>query len=383
MRIALLALSAFAWEPEPARLIAAVPAPADVVVASIEGSPRLVATGPEGSSLVDPASGLVLAELGEPGRDLLLVDLNGDQQPELLRCSEAGIYRLSWDLSEAWQLSASACTALVARRAAGALELVVAQQDVRAYPVLSSTELGEGRHLLRRPSGRLWLASHADAVAVAGSEEPQVLQLGPRGVSVYATGLPIGGLVRGPLTWAWTLPGTATLEDVTGRVVALNRAPGGLDAADLDGDGRIDLAVAHPGSRHLGVILGAAEERLLELPVLADEVRVVELSGDGCADLLAWSVEQPGIGVVPGRCDDGELRGSGVRIEGDARTVWLRSAAGSYPEGELPAGTYEVQAWFGQPGGVPAGVVRVPESRPITLRCNEAMMRCVRVDPGD
>lgn len=69
-----------------------------------------------------------------------------------------------------------------------------------------------------------------------------------------------------------------------------------------------------------------------------------------------------------------------VMLTGDARSVWLISADGRFPVGQVPPGRYEIKAWFDQPEPAVAGTVTLHDGERITLRCIGAMARCVRDD---
>jgi len=69
-----------------------------------------------------------------------------------------------------------------------------------------------------------------------------------------------------------------------------------------------------------------------------------------------------------------------VMLTGDARSVWLISADGRYPVGQVPPGSYEIKAWFDQPEPAVAGTVTLHDGERVTLRCIGAMARCVRAD---
>lgn len=66
-----------------------------------------------------------------------------------------------------------------------------------------------------------------------------------------------------------------------------------------------------------------------------------------------------------------------VRIEGDAASVRLVGSNGSFGAGSVPAGSYVVQASFGEGSAVvSAGDVVVKEGGQVTVRCNATFMAC-------
>ncbi len=370
--------TALAWEPADGRLLAATDAPADVAFAMVDGAPTLITTGPAGTAVIDPASGRVLAESALAGAALLVTDLDGDGAPDLVLCGPDGVSRLPWDLGAPMRWSDRPCRAITTRSLAGATELIVVDDAVRALTIRADG-VSRSVALGAAPRGEVLLAGGGPVVAFAGVGSTAVVEVGPRGTSTTATGAPIGGLTAGAITWAWTIASTATLEDVIGGVAALDPRAGRVTSGDLDLDGLTDVVVAH-GDDRIGVVLANGAERRVASPLRADRVTVADVDADGCPDLIGWSSTRQGVAAVYGLCDPSAVA-SAVRVEGDARTVWLESADGRFPEGDVPAGLYQVRAWFGTSAAVPAGMISVPEEGgPVTLRCNAAMMRCVRVE---
>jgi len=71
--------------------------------------------------------------------------------------------------------------------------------------------------------------------------------------------------------------------------------------------------------------------------------------------------------------------GATIRLTGDARMVMLEGKAGRFRTSDaIPAGTYDVQAWFGAPNPVAAGRVTVAGNETIELKCVSLMAQCVR-----
>jgi hypothetical protein len=75
---------------------------------------------------------------------------------------------------------------------------------------------------------------------------------------------------------------------------------------------------------------------------------------------------QPAATPVPGR----------LSVTGDASRVVFSAAGASFGPGEVPAGSYSVEADFGA-GMVPAGKVTVGEGAAVTLRCVASFKRCM------
>jgi serine/threonine protein kinase len=65
-----------------------------------------------------------------------------------------------------------------------------------------------------------------------------------------------------------------------------------------------------------------------------------------------------------------------VSIAGDASELFLVGAAGRFPPGDLPAGSYSVQARFDGRGLVEAGTVQVDPGARITLTCDSGFALC-------
>lgn len=67
-----------------------------------------------------------------------------------------------------------------------------------------------------------------------------------------------------------------------------------------------------------------------------------------------------------------------VNLTGDARSVWLDGAAGSFPAGAVPPGTYTIKAWFDSPDPATAGTITVGSGEQVTVHCAAAMLQCRR-----
>jgi len=69
-------------------------------------------------------------------------------------------------------------------------------------------------------------------------------------------------------------------------------------------------------------------------------------------------------------------RSGRVAVSGDASEVVFKSAAGSFPAGELPPGSYGIEASFG--GALaPAGRIVIPEGGSVAVRCVASFKRCM------
>ncbi len=65
-----------------------------------------------------------------------------------------------------------------------------------------------------------------------------------------------------------------------------------------------------------------------------------------------------------------------VSVSGDADSILLVGAGGRFPPGEVPAGTYSVEAAFGGGALAPAGKVTVTAGQSVTIKCVADFARC-------
>ncbi|MFZ5476633.1 MAG: protein kinase domain-containing protein [Myxococcota bacterium] len=63
---------------------------------------------------------------------------------------------------------------------------------------------------------------------------------------------------------------------------------------------------------------------------------------------------------------------------GDASAAWLVQGSSRYEPGEVPPGTYRIEAEFDGAGVVPTGSVTLEPGERVTLRCDVAFQRCKR-----
>jgi len=64
-----------------------------------------------------------------------------------------------------------------------------------------------------------------------------------------------------------------------------------------------------------------------------------------------------------------------VKVEGEGATVTLTGESGSFPAGKVPAGSYQVEASFGD-DPVSVGRLVVVAGQAHTVRCVSAMRLC-------
>jgi hypothetical protein len=90
----------------------------------------------------------------------------------------------------------------------------------------------------------------------------------------------------------------------TAATVAVDAAPAGIAAGDLDGDGLVDLAVTTPVTSTITLLLnrggGAFERRSVPWPAAAGGVALGDLDGDGALDLVAVSPQTSQVWVARG-----------------------------------------------------------------------------------
>jgi serine/threonine protein kinase len=65
-----------------------------------------------------------------------------------------------------------------------------------------------------------------------------------------------------------------------------------------------------------------------------------------------------------------------VQVQGDVQRVWLVGDMGRHPAGEVPPGTYTVQAFFDEGTPVVTGTITVAAGETRTLTCSNALLAC-------
>lgn len=65
-----------------------------------------------------------------------------------------------------------------------------------------------------------------------------------------------------------------------------------------------------------------------------------------------------------------------MRLEGDAKSVWLQSAGGNFRPGVVPAGTYRIQVFFDGMASQSVGEVSVGSGQERTIVCRKALANC-------
>ncbi|MFZ5479315.1 MAG: hypothetical protein ACOZNI_21295, partial [Myxococcota bacterium] len=65
-----------------------------------------------------------------------------------------------------------------------------------------------------------------------------------------------------------------------------------------------------------------------------------------------------------------------VKLTGDAKSLYLRSSAGNFPAGDIPAGTYTMSAFFEGSEPIDAGTLVVADGQTREVRCVKKLLRC-------
>ena len=65
-----------------------------------------------------------------------------------------------------------------------------------------------------------------------------------------------------------------------------------------------------------------------------------------------------------------------VRLNGDAKSVWLQSTGGNFRPGLIPAGTYRIQVFFDGMDPQSVGDISVGAGEERTIVCHRALVNC-------
>ena len=65
-----------------------------------------------------------------------------------------------------------------------------------------------------------------------------------------------------------------------------------------------------------------------------------------------------------------------MRVTGDATLVQFKSGSRRYGAGELPPGTYSIEARFPDQEPIPAGTIEVGSGQTLTVHCSAGFRRC-------
>lgn len=314
-----------AWTPT-APLAMGLPAPArDLAFGTFDGAPRILAVGEAGTWLLDPGSGLVVAGRVEGGRAVLLRDHDGDGRLDALVCGPRGVELLlvsARSLGAPSPVADGPCETFAFRWTdEGAADLLVVGDGVHAW------RDGVARDLGIDPPEEPLLAVAGPKVAVSGRGAREVVEQSAWGLSRYATTGDVGGLVGIGRTFTWSLPAEALVEDAVRSRTPVAPQPGALSVADLEGDGRTSLLVAHPSE--IGIVANG-EEWLVPIGEPVRSVLPADVDGDGCTDLVV-ALESAGLTLLRGRCASEVVRAVPSRGEYVAPSLPRRAIVGPVP----------------------------------------------------
>ncbi|MFT7518157.1 MAG: hypothetical protein ACI9MC_000284 [Kiritimatiellia bacterium] len=262
--------------------------------------PRVLVVGPSHTWLIHPGTGEVLAD--QPvGGDAVVQSPGG----VVWVCGADGLRRMlasPSSLSTAVSIDGASCRNVEHYRVDDVERLVVAGQRVRVYDIGDDLGLVLHNELAGPLTGWPLLAVDKRRFAVVGEGAAQIVEEGPWGASTLAAGGEVGGIATSSTSWIWSLPLEDALVDVTRKRVSVAAGPGRLAAGDVDGDGVVDVIVAHPSSSSLGVVLGGTtSEILVQVPVGVVAVRSANVDADQCAEIVAVTASG-GVRVLQGPC---------------------------------------------------------------------------------
>lgn len=165
----------------------------------------------------------------------------------------------------------------------GVLDLVVGDGfPARLHVLLGRGDGSFGAPVVHKVAG--WVQEAFRVGDVSGDGDPDVIAVSSEGTGSVLLGLPGSGLAA-PQTFASGM------------------GSDGLEIADLNADGKPDLAINEAGSSQLAIQLGDGSGRFAKAeshPVVrsAESVAVVDLNGDGRSDLVAAPFFGPDISVL-------------------------------------------------------------------------------------
>jgi hypothetical protein len=299
-RVVLLSLclggEASAWEPGVMTPVSTDSEIEAIAMGVWRGQPRVVVATQKALLILDP-SGAELSRRSGLVSDVLLEDLDGDGDAELVGCGPEGLFVIRGIASapgEPHFLSRTACEAVVRYASEEPYASVVSAAGgvVTVWRPEDSEIVGhpwEGTYV-----GDVLLRSVGDTFAIASRGVSGIQEGAARGRSLFATADPVRAMVAGPTGWTWlTESETPEIRDLSRSAVSVDASARDLLAVDLEGRGLVVL-VLHPQARSVGFLVDGVEERIA-VPIRPQVVAAGDLDGDGCAE---WAVVDGREGAV-------------------------------------------------------------------------------------
>ncbi len=277
--------------------------PLDVAVALRSDGTRIVVATATDVYVLD-ATGVSLFDVGTPANAVVVRDLDGDGEGDLVLCGDDGLLVSVWPFGSRPAapvlVDATPCTALVGQTLSGSSGVAAVQQggvalwwEDGAGGFAFSTSAG------MNASGVPRLASDATSVVVASVGDTQLLQFDAFGVTTRPTGGTIAGVAAGATDWLVALSDLNLVRELDGADTALAGTPGSLARGDLDGDGALDLVVHLPGLAAVAVYPGDGSAVVSGTGPVGDSAIVTgDLDGDGCAEVLLTDPDGGAVNVL-------------------------------------------------------------------------------------
>jgi hypothetical protein len=272
-----LARDAAAWTADEAVQTVLPGSVTAMVPVSLAGGTAIVAVGPEGAWLIDPARG-VLSSRPVPGVSVI-ERTNGDEVAVWV-CGATGVRRMTVGaagLGEPELVLGDPCRAIAEQPEA----VVVASTTVRRFPI-ERDRLGVPVELGAVGLGPILLAADAERVVFGTVGALEVTEVSSWGRSTIATGGPVSAIAVGAAGLVWARSDTAMLGSPDHHQTALAPGPMGVAPVTL-GAGESGWLVLHDG--RIGLVVGG-DERLFAGPTKADVGVASDLDLDGCVDLV-------------------------------------------------------------------------------------------------
>ena len=291
--IAIAPASALGWSTKELRLLAIPDEVTDIEMGELHGEVVLTILTPTEVSLFRFASGKVTATKGVGGQQLLLHDLDGNGQNELLLCTSEGVQLMRGTLEafgDALLLAAGPCDALVAIDDGGVTALAIAGEEgvkiVRPIDgVLSFTDWPT-------PSPVDLLAAKGKRLIATMVGSNQIFERTALGPVTYPTGGAVGSLTMGPDGWTWTIADQPLLHNTSFKPLELSQVPTSLASADLDSNGVLELVLGY--DKQIAIIDGEEETTYPAIHQPA-HLSIADIDGDSCPDI---AIAENGAGAL-------------------------------------------------------------------------------------